>query len=123
MLNPDPISVKPDSEVLAPCLKTGGFSPVQVEDFPPTGPFIERMEGVLKHSRLVLCDISDDTSHLVHFRPGLAVGLRAKILLYSRSGQDPVGDLAGTEVLHYESTEELHAKLADRLKTPAIRQT
>lgn len=119
VLNPDATSQQHYSEVLAPCLKTAGFSPVQVEDFPPTGPFIERLQRVIKHSRLVLCDITEDASHLVHFRLGVAVGLQTNVLLYSRSSPDTVGDLSGTEVIHYETLEQLQATLTDRLRNLA----
>ena len=111
VFSPDPDSQRDYSEIVAPCLKEAGFYPVQIEDVPPEGPYVERLQKVLMQCHCVLFDITDDASHLVHFRLGTAVGLRRRVLLYSRRGTDTVGDLSGTEVLHYQTQEQLRKDL------------
>jgi hypothetical protein len=117
ILRYDPVSIGLFQNVIEPCLKKNGLSPLLIESLLPEDTMLDRTTCVLENARIVIALLAGGGGPSVHFRLGVATGLRKQILAFTTSGLTTIGDLCGLKIHIFENDEDLrdqlHRELAD----------
>lgn len=121
LLRYDSVSLALFKDIIEPCLKNGGLSPLLIENLLPDNSILDRTTQALDKASLVIALLAGGGGPSVHFRLGVAAGLRKQILAFTTSGTTTIGDLCGLRIRIYDNSEDLHNQLtfevAEHMKT------
>lgn len=110
ILRYDPVTLSLYRNIIEPSLKERGMLPLLIEDLLPEDTMLERTIRVLENASLVVALLAGGGGPSVHFRLGVAAGMRKKIMAFTTSGATTIGDLCGLRPSIYDNTEDLRGQ-------------
>lgn len=103
----DPITLGLYRSIIDPSLRASEMSPLLIEEMLPEDTMLERTIRMLEKASIVVALLAGGGGPSVHFRLGVAVGLRKEIMAFTTSGATTIGDLCGLRPSIYDNAEDL----------------